>query len=129
MMMMVMMMVIDNDDGEKIRSIVFHEGIIFISDNTELPQAKEMRVERKRFYFDCGRNNRGSFLRISEVCPHHFHYFNPLIHYYSLIDKLYLLVNLGPSKYRQNERDLKSTKLWNRMSVHIMDAFRNLSSL
>ena len=41
--------------------------IILITDNAELPQSKEMRVERKRFYFDCGRNNRGSFLRISEV--------------------------------------------------------------
>lgn len=33
----------------------------------ELPDSKEMRVERKRFYFDCGRNDRGSFLRVSEV--------------------------------------------------------------
>jgi len=33
----------------------------------ELPESKEMRVERKRFYFDCGRNDRGSFLRVSEV--------------------------------------------------------------
>lgn len=38
-------------------------------DNTEdqLPEFQEMRVERKRFYFDCGNNDRGSFLRISEV--------------------------------------------------------------
>jgi PurA ssDNA and RNA-binding protein. len=33
----------------------------------ELPEFKEMRVERKRFYFDCGSNDRGAFLRISEV--------------------------------------------------------------
>jgi len=33
----------------------------------ELPEFQEMRVERKRFYFDCGSNDRGSFLRISEV--------------------------------------------------------------
>jgi len=32
-----------------------------------LPEFQEMRVERKRFYFDCGSNDRGSFLRISEV--------------------------------------------------------------
>eukprot|EP00112_Aurelia_sp_Birch-Aquarium-sp1_P026372 Seg932.7 transcript_id=Seg932.7/GoldUCD/mRNA.D3Y31 product="Transcriptional activator protein Pur-alpha" protein_id=Seg932.7/GoldUCD/D3Y31 len=36
-------------------------------ENGEMPQPKEMRIERKRFYFDCGRNNRGSFLRVSEV--------------------------------------------------------------
>lgn len=35
--------------------------------SVELPDFKEMRVERKRFYFDCGCNDRGSFLRISEV--------------------------------------------------------------
>ena len=39
----------------------------FLLENGELPQPKEMRIERKRFYFDCGRNNRGSFLRVSEV--------------------------------------------------------------
>lgn len=33
----------------------------------ELPYCQEMKVERKRFYFDCGSNDRGSFLRISEV--------------------------------------------------------------
>jgi len=33
----------------------------------QLPEFQEMRVERKRFYFDCGSNDRGSFLRISEV--------------------------------------------------------------
>jgi len=33
----------------------------------ELPDFQEMRIERKRFYFDCGSNDRGSFLRISEV--------------------------------------------------------------
>eukprot|EP00794_Sanderia_malayensis_P016928 gene16928-18635_t len=43
------------------------EGLSDEDDDAELPKSKEMRVERKRFYFDCGRNNRGSFLRISEV--------------------------------------------------------------
>jgi len=33
----------------------------------ELPEFQEMRIERKRFYFDCGSNDRGSFLRVSEV--------------------------------------------------------------
>lgn len=43
------------------------EGASDEDENAELPQSKEMRIERKRFYFDCGRNNRGSFLRVSEV--------------------------------------------------------------
>lgn len=36
-------------------------------ESVNLPEFQEMRVERKRFYFDCGSNDRGSFLRISEV--------------------------------------------------------------
>ena len=34
----------------------------------DLPEPQEMKIERKRFYFDCGRNDRGAFLRVSEVC-------------------------------------------------------------
>ena len=37
-----------------------------------LPEAKEVRVEQKRFYFDVGNNNRGVFLRLSEVWKHVF---------------------------------------------------------
>ena len=37
-------------------------------DELNLPEAKEVRVEQKRFYFDVGSNNRGVFLRLSEVC-------------------------------------------------------------
>lgn len=37
-------------------------------DELALPDAKEVRVEQKRFYFDVGNNNRGVFLRVSEVC-------------------------------------------------------------
>jgi len=33
----------------------------------DLPEPQEMKIERKRFYFDCGRNDRGAFLRVSEV--------------------------------------------------------------
>ncbi len=33
-----------------------------------LPEPQEVRVEQKRFYFDVGNNNRGVFLRLSEVC-------------------------------------------------------------
>lgn len=33
----------------------------------ELPESKSLRAENKTFYFDCGSNSRGVFLRISEV--------------------------------------------------------------
>lgn len=33
----------------------------------ELPESKSLRAENKIFYFDCGSNQRGIFLRISEV--------------------------------------------------------------
>ena len=33
----------------------------------DLPESCELRVEQKRFYFDVGRNPRGTFMRISEV--------------------------------------------------------------
>jgi hypothetical protein len=36
---------------------------------TELPESKYLRVGNKHFYFDIGSNNRGIFLRISEVRP------------------------------------------------------------
>ena len=36
-------------------------------DELNLPEPKEVRVELKRFYFDVGNNNRGVFLRLSEV--------------------------------------------------------------
>ena len=33
----------------------------------DLPQGKHLRVENKNFYFDIGQNNRGVYMRISEV--------------------------------------------------------------
>lgn len=36
-------------------------------DDANLPEAKEVRIEQKRFYFDVGSNTRGVFLRLSEV--------------------------------------------------------------
>jgi len=33
----------------------------------ELPEGKHMRVENKNFYFDIGQNNRGIYMRVSEV--------------------------------------------------------------
>jgi transcriptional activator protein Pur-alpha len=37
----------------------------------ELPEGRHMRVENKNFYFDIGQNNRGIYMRISEVCSQH----------------------------------------------------------
>ena len=33
----------------------------------ELPEGQHFRVENKNFYFDIGQNNRGVYMRISEV--------------------------------------------------------------
>ena len=33
----------------------------------ELPEGKHLRVDNKIFYFDIGQNNRGVFMRVSEV--------------------------------------------------------------
>ncbi len=33
----------------------------------ELPEGRHMRVDNKNFYFDIGQNNRGVYMRISEV--------------------------------------------------------------
>jgi hypothetical protein len=32
-----------------------------------LPESKSLRADNKTFYFDCGSNQRGAFLKISEV--------------------------------------------------------------
>jgi hypothetical protein len=33
----------------------------------ELPESKSLHVDKKTFYFDCGANERGTFLKVSEV--------------------------------------------------------------
>ena len=38
-----------------------------IMNQGELPEGRHMRVENKNFYFDIGQNNRGIYMRISEV--------------------------------------------------------------
>jgi hypothetical protein len=35
--------------------------------NVSLPDSKSIRADNKTFYFDCGSNPRGVFLRLSEV--------------------------------------------------------------
>ena len=42
----------------------------------ELPEGRHMKVENKNFYFDVGQNNRGIYMRISEVWwTKHYHLF------------------------------------------------------
>ena len=38
----------------------------------ELPEGRHMKVENKNFYFDVGQNNRGIYMRISEVSNDQF---------------------------------------------------------
>lgn len=39
----------------------------------DLPEGRYMRVDSKNFYFDIGQNNRGIYMRISEVYIHYLH--------------------------------------------------------
>lgn len=48
----------------------------------ELPEGRHIRVDNKIFYFDIGQNNRGVFMRVSEVSCH-FYY----THFYVEIEK------------------------------------------
>lgn len=38
----------------------------------DLPEGRYMRVDSKNFYFDIGQNNRGIYMRISEVRTRYF---------------------------------------------------------
>ena len=40
----------------------------------ELPEGRHMKVENKNFYFDVGQNNRGIYMRISEVSWANWYY-------------------------------------------------------
>ncbi|CAH2207604.1 jg23942, partial [Pararge aegeria aegeria] len=35
----------------------------------ELPEGRHLRVDNKNFYFDIGQNNRGIYMKVSEVVP------------------------------------------------------------
>lgn len=45
----------------------------------ELPEGRHMHVDNKNFYFDIGQNNRGIYMRISEVNIH-VHAYRTTIH-------------------------------------------------
>jgi hypothetical protein len=48
-------------------SLWFHWLFVFLEMIGELPEGRHLRVENKNFYFDIGQNNRGIYMRISEV--------------------------------------------------------------
>lgn len=48
-------------------SLWFHRLFVFLEMIGELPEGRHLRVENKNFYFDIGQNNRGIYMRISEV--------------------------------------------------------------
>lgn len=40
---------------------------LYYSFKGELPEGRHLRVDNKNFYFDIGQNNRGIYMRMSEV--------------------------------------------------------------
>ncbi len=42
-------------------------GVAEEQENVQMPDSKFLRADNKTFYFDCGSNARGIFLRLSEV--------------------------------------------------------------
>jgi transcriptional activator protein Pur-alpha len=40
---------------------------MFHSFKGELPEGRHLRVDNKNFYFDIGQNNRGIYMKVSEV--------------------------------------------------------------
>lgn len=54
----------------------------------DLPDGRYMRVDNKNFYFDIGQNNRGIYMRISEVnnfCCSLFKHSNEICEKYDMI--------------------------------------------
>jgi hypothetical protein len=71
----------------------------------ELPESKSLRVEKKMFYFDCGSNERGTFLKVSEVrnryrtsitVPDNFlHAFRDMLNEY--VDRIGVVISTPPA--------------------------------
>jgi hypothetical protein len=63
-------MMMDVTGNGRTVSTVSHWKFLFVSiwqRLGELPEGRHLRVENKNFYFDIGQNNRGIYMRISEV--------------------------------------------------------------
>lgn len=66
----------------------------------DLPEGRYMRVDSKNFYFDIGQNNRGIYMRISEVrarCSFYPHFFLTLTSHLILYHCLILLMPISDS--------------------------------
>lgn len=64
----------------------------------DLPEGRYMRVDSKNFYFDIGQNNRGIYMRISEVrarCSFYSHFFLALTSHHILYHCLILLMQIS----------------------------------
>ena len=59
----------------------------FVETSVELPESKSMRVENKMFYFDIGQNNRGTYMRISEVCRINMLFYTPSLLFLILVHR------------------------------------------
>nr|CAD7439017.1 unnamed protein product [Timema bartmani] len=75
----------------------------------ELPEGRHMRVENKNFYFDIGQNNRGIYMRISEVklCPHNLYYLVGL----AVCREVGEMRGDGPAMYLFPKRDVMVMRL------------------
>lgn len=56
---------------------------------SQLPEGKQIRAENKMFYFDIGQNNRGIFMRVSEV------HFNNFLRFSFFLLSFQLLLTAG----------------------------------
>lgn len=77
----------------------------------DLPEGRYMRVDSKNFYFDIGQNNRGIYMRISEVCAASFIYiFISILHLYNLFSGycLFLLISISDNLNSINQKTLRS---------------------
>lgn len=54
----------------KNRNTIDKSQFTFCSFKGDLPEERHMKVDNKNFYFDIGQNNRGVYMRISEVSMH-----------------------------------------------------------
>jgi len=59
------------DGGLFLSTIIFPDSMSSVAEppQVELPESRNMRAENKYFYFDPGHNERGDYLKISEVKP------------------------------------------------------------
>lgn len=58
----------------------------------DLPEGRYMRVDSKNFYFDIGQNNRGIYMRISEVYMYYLHKKLPTDRLFEAVKSIFFLL-------------------------------------